>query len=111
MFSVYACLAGISVDQIIKQAGIKIGSKLTTAMIKKIPGTVITKINQKVGFRLLTKFGSKGVINIAKSVPVVGGVISGGFDFAETKIIANRAYKLFIEQDCSILSEEYNDFE
>lgn len=104
---VYACLAGISVDQIIKQAGIKIGSKLTTAMIKKIPGTVITKINQKVGFRLLTKFGSKGVINIAKAVPVVGGVISGGFYFAETKVIANRAYKLFIEQDSSILSEEY----
>lgn len=103
---VYVCLAGISIDQIVKQTGIKIGTKLTTAMIKKIPGTVITKINQKVGFKLLTKFGSKGAINIAKTVPVVGGVISGVFDFAETKIIADRAYKLFIEQDSSILAEE-----
>ena len=56
---VYACLAGISIDQIIKQAGIKFGTKFTTAMVKKIPGTVLTKINQKVGFRFLTKFGEK----------------------------------------------------
>ena len=37
---VYACLAGISIDQIIKQAGIKFGTKFTTAMVKKIPSTV-----------------------------------------------------------------------
>lgn len=102
----YACLAGISIDQIVKQAGIKFGTKFTTAMIKKIPGTVLTKINQKVGFRFLTKFGEKGIINIAKLVPVVGGVIGGGFDLAETKTIANRAYKMFIKEDFSILNDK-----
>lgn len=96
---VYACLAGISVDQIVKQVGIQFGTKFTMAMVKKIPGTVLTKINQKVGFRFLTKFGTKGLINIGKAVPVVGGVIGGGFDFAETSAIANRAYKMFIEGD------------
>ena len=98
---VYACLAGISVDQIVKQVGIQVGVKTVTAMVKKIPGTVLTKINQKVGFRLLTKFGTKGVINIGKAIPVVGGIISGGFDFAETKVIADRAYKMFILGDFS----------
>lgn len=98
---VYACLAGISVDQVVKQVGIQVGVKTATAMVKKIPGTVLTKINQKVGFRLLTKFGTKGVINIGKAIPVVGGVISGGFDFAETKVIADRAYKMFIKGDFS----------
>lgn len=101
---VYACLAGISVDQILKSVGIQFGTKFTTAMVKKIPGTVLVKINQKVGFRFLTKFGTKGLINISKAVPIVGGVIGGGFDFAETRIIANRAYKLFIENDFSVLS-------
>ena len=94
---VYACLAGISIDQVLKQVGIKIGNKVALNMVKKIPGEVLTKINQKVGFRLLTKFGTKGVINIGKAVPVVGGVIGGGFDFIETKAIASRAYSLFIE--------------
>lgn len=93
---VYACLAGISIDQILKQAGIKFGNKFAMAMVKKIPGEVLIKINQKVGFRFLTKFGAKGVINIGKTVPVVGGIIGGGFDFVETKAIANRAYKMFI---------------
>ena len=98
---VYACLAGISLDQVVKQVGIKAGMKFANSMVKKIPGQVLTKINQKVGFRLLTKFGTKGVINIGKAIPLVGGVISGGFDFAETKIIADRAYKMFILNDFS----------
>lgn len=101
---VYACLAGISIDQILKRAGIQFGNKFAMAMVKKIPGTVLTKINQKVGFRFLTKFGTKGLINIGKAVPVVGGVIGGGFDFVETKIIAKRAYKMFIKGDFGVLS-------
>lgn len=103
---VYACLAGISVDQIVKQAGIKVGMKMANAMIKKIPGSVLTKINQKVGFRLLTKFGTKGVINLGKTIPIVGGVIGGGFDFVETKIIADRAYKMFILNDFSVSEKD-----
>lgn len=100
---VYACLAGISIDTLIKQASIKIGTKLTTSLVKKIPGAALVKINQKVGFRLLTKFGTKGVINIGKMIPIVGAVVGGAFDFAETKTIANRAYKLFIKGDTSVL--------
>ena len=108
---VYACLAGISVDQVLKQTGVKIGMKLGTSLIKKIPGQTLTKINQKVGFRLVTKFGTKGLINLGKAIPVLGGVISGGFDFAETKIIAARAYNMFIKNDLAafeaqIVSEE-----
>lgn len=101
---VYACLAGISIEQLLKNVGIQFGTKFTVAMVKKIPGTVLTKINQKVGFRFLTKFGTKGLINIGKAIPIVGGVISGGFDFAETRVIADRAYKLFIQGDLRALS-------
>lgn len=73
-------------------------------MVQKIPGTALTKINRKVGFRFITKFGEKGIINLGKMIPVVGGVI-GGFDFVETKVIANRAYKMFIEGDFSVLGD------
>ena len=96
---VYACLAGISLDQILKQLGIKIGNKVAHNMISKIPGKALTKINQKVGFRLITKFGTKGVLNLGKALPLVGGVIGGGFDFVETKAIASRSYSLFIDND------------
>ena len=67
----------------------------------EIPGKALVKINQKVGFRFVTKFGEKGLINIGKMVPVVGALINGGLDYAETKVIANRAYKMFMLNDFS----------
>lgn len=99
---VYACLAGLSVGEIAKQFGIKFGQKVAVGMIEKIPGKVLTKINQKVGFRLLTKFGEKGLINLGKLVSGVGAVINGGVDFAETKAIAKRAYQMFVENNLDI---------
>jgi len=96
---VYACLAGVSVGDILKQSGIKFGNKFAISLIGKIPGKVLTKINQRVGFRFITKFGEKGIINLGKTVPVVGAVIGGGFDIVSTKAIGNRAYKMFIEEE------------
>lgn len=103
---VYACLAGISVNEIIKQASIKFGIKLTQGLIKKIPAKVLTKINQKVGFRFITKFGTKGIINLGKMVPGVGALIGGGLDLVETKIIAKRSYQWFYEGDFSEKKED-----
>ena len=94
---VYACLAGVSVMEVAKKAGIKIGQKGLENLIDKIPGKVLIAINQKVGFRMLTKFGETGAIDIGKVIPVVGGVIGGGFDFIDTKFIGNRAYNQFIK--------------
>lgn len=99
---VYACLAGISVNEIFKGFGVKFGEKFAVATIKKIPGEVLIKINQRVGFRLFTKFGEKGLINLGKLVPGVGAAINGGLDLAETKMIADRAYKLFFKGEANI---------
>ena len=99
---VYACLAGVAVNNVMKQVGIKFGVKFANGLIKKIPGKVLTKINQKVGFRFITKFGTKGVINLGKLIPGVGAVIGGGLDLLETKIIAKRSYKWFFEHDFSV---------
>lgn len=98
---VYACLAGVSVNEVVKQAGIKVGVKVTEKAIQKIPGKALTKINQKIGFRFITKFGEKGVVNLGKMIPGVGAVINGSLDFVETKIIADRAFKMFFEGDFS----------
>ena len=106
---VYACLAGVAVNELIKQASIKFGVKFTTNLIKKIPGKVLTKINQKVGFRFITKFGTKGIINMGKLIPCVGAVIGGGFDLVETKAISNRAYKWFFENNFSSENDSSED--
>lgn len=107
---VYACLAGVAVNELIKQAGIKFGVKFANGLIKKIPGKALTKINQKVGFRFITKFGEKGILNLGKMVPGVGAVIGGGLDLVETKVIADRAYKWFFEGDFSKSKGQEDEF-
>ncbi|WP_025785872.1 EcsC family protein [Sporosarcina sp. D27] len=92
---VYACLTGQSVAEVVKSAGVKIGLNVGEAQVKRIPTQVLVKINQKVGFRLVTKFGQKGIINLGKMVPVLGGVIGGSFDVVSTKTIATAAKRTF----------------
>ena len=106
---IYACLAGVSVNGVVKNAGIKVGVKVAEKAIQKIPGKALTKINQKIGFRFITKMGEKGIVNLGKMIPGVGAVINGGLDFAETKIIADRAYKMFFEGDFSAGDPEDKD--
>lgn len=93
---VYTCLCGNAAKDIVKEFGIKIGTKLTETAIKKISSEVIVKINQAVGFRLLTKFGEKGVVNLGKAIPLVGGVIGGTMDGISTNLIGNVARDTFL---------------
>ena len=106
---VYACLAGVAVNQLLKKVGIKIGEKIFDNLIDKIPGRVLNAINKKVGMRLLTKYGTKGAINLGKLIPGVGAAIGGGLDFFETKIIANRAYKWFFYNNLEINDDTEED--
>lgn len=94
---VYACLAGNAAKDILKDIGIVVGTKLTTNAIKNISGKTIVAINQKVGFRLLTKFGEKGVVNLGKAVPLVGGIIGATFDSIGTNAVGNVARDTFIQ--------------
>lgn len=94
---IYACLTGSAVGDILKQAGIKFANKFGTAMVKKIPGKTLTVINRKVGFRFVTKFGEKGIINLGKVVPVLGAFVGGGMDIASTRLIGYNAYKIFMK--------------
>lgn len=96
---VYLCLVGTTITDIVKSTGVQVANKITMNMLKKLPGTVLTKINQKVGFRLITKFGTKGAINLVEMVPVAGAVVGAGMDFAGTKVIAQKAYDAFLKNE------------
>jgi hypothetical protein len=94
---VYVCMAGNGAKDILKDIGIVVGTKFTQQMIAKISGKTIAVINQKIGFRLLTKFGEKGAVNLGKTIPLVGGFIGGTFDSVTTNVIGNTTRKTFIE--------------
>lgn len=109
---VYATLAGTSVTDIMKKTGIVIGNKMALGAIKKVPSSVLTKINQAVGFRLVTKFGTTGSINLVKMVPIAGALVGGAFDTVTTRTIARLANHTFSETgiaigDGTIISKEH----
>jgi len=94
---VYVSLCGSAAKDVVKNVGIRIGTKVTQNMIRSISGAMIIKINQAVGFRLLTKTGTTGIINLGKSVPIVGGIVGGTFDGVSTNTIGNVARDMFIK--------------
>ena len=92
----YACMCGKAAGDIVKITGIKLGTKLTEQVIKQVTGEVLKSINRKVGFRLVTKFGEKGIINLGKMIPIAGGVVGGTFDATSTYVIGKIARTTFI---------------
>ena len=46
----YACLTGSSAANILKNVGIKISEKMAVNALKRVPGAILIKINQQVGF-------------------------------------------------------------
>ena len=88
-------IIGQDIKEVCKQAGIKICTKLTYVAIRKLPSEMLKRINQAVGFRLITKAGEKGIINLTKLVPVVGGVVGGTFDAVTCRITAKAAREAF----------------
>ena len=91
------CLLGESVSSVAKKAGIEIAQKVALKkLMPMISGKMLTKINQAVGFRLITKFGSKGVINLGKGIPLLGALVGAVFDGVSTNIVGNAAIEAFI---------------
>jgi EcsC protein family len=95
---VVACLVGDALKDIVKSTGIQIGKGLSKSLVNKIPGKALIEINKKVGFRLMTKAGEKGAINLMKGVPFVGGIVGGAFDAGAYRVVGKNAKKLFYRQ-------------
>jgi len=91
-------LLGGAGKEVLKEAGIKVGQRVTLSVIKMIPGKVLIDINKKVGFRLLTKAGEKGIVNFTKVVPVVGGIVGGTFDALTCRTVGSAAQRIFGEE-------------
>jgi hypothetical protein len=95
---VKCCLLGESLTSVARKAGVEIVQKIALKkLLPMITGKMLTKINQAVGFRLITKFGSKGVINIGKGIPFLGAFVGAVFDGVTTNMVGNAAIETFID--------------
>jgi len=90
-------LLGASGAEALSAAGVQIGTKGALAAVNKIPGKALIEINKKVGFRLITKAGEKGVINLTKLVPLAGGVVGGSVNGVSTHAVGKWAKRNFAD--------------
>ena len=96
---IFATITGETLKDAIKSIGIKTGEKMAKEAIEKhLTRDVINKINEAICKRFITRSGEKGIINATKAVPIVGGFISGAFDFAGTRAIAKLAKAQFTDK-------------
>ena len=94
---VYACLAGVSVKEVFKEFGWKIGEVTLEAGLERVPAKMLVKINERVGVKLLAKIGEEGIVSLGKLIPGIGALVNGAWDYTEARHIASRAYHMFIE--------------
>ncbi len=94
---VMACMAGNVAKDILQEAGIRIGTRITHRIVENISERTLIAINQKIGIALLAKSGGKGMINISKAVPLAGGVVGGSIDVISTALIGRIARRIFID--------------
>jgi len=91
-----AAIAGeATVSEVTKRIGSDFATRAGKAAVHRVPGKVLIEINKKVGFRLLTKGGTTGVVNLGKAVPLLGGVVGGAVDGTSTRAVGAVASRAF----------------
>jgi hypothetical protein len=88
-------LLGDSGKNVLRKAGITVANPMALRSVEAIPARVLTEINKRVGMRLVTKAGERGVVNLTKAVPVAGGVVGGGIDALYCHAVGRRAHAVF----------------
>jgi hypothetical protein len=88
-------LLGDSGKNVLRNAGITVANRMALRSVEAIPARLIAEINKRVGMRLITKAGERGVVNLAKAVPVAGGVVGGGIDALYCNAVGRRAHAVF----------------
>jgi hypothetical protein len=104
--AVLVSLLGSGGTEVLKRTGVEVGRKTTAAAFRRVPGRVLIEINKTIGFRLLTKAGEKGVINLTKLVPLVGAPVGAAFDGFGCRTIATFALKMFEPLEAIVVDAE-----
>lgn len=98
--AVYLCLVGNAATTILNDVGVKIATNIAyNKLLPLLSNKVINGVNQVVGRQVLTKAGTKGLVNGSKLVPIAGGIVSAVFNGFEVASFAKIAKKRFNKRE------------
>lgn len=93
--AVAVSLIGSAGAEAAKQATADAARRFLSASLRRMSARPLTAINRAVGFRLITKAGTTGVVNLTKLVPLVGGPVGAVADRRACRAIAGYALGIF----------------
>jgi EcsC family protein len=92
---VFACLSGSKAADTLRDAGIRFGTRLGRDAVGWVAPAIFSKSRHAGHFGALSLVGSRGIAGLSRFVPLLGGVVAGGFDAALTHMIGRTANRVF----------------
>ena len=107
----FSCLLGTAAGEAAREVGVKASTRFGSRFIKNISGQSLKKLNDFLGIHNLVikgvnagakagskatvsataKAGSKGIVNLSKMVPLLGGIVGGGLNIVFTRQMGSLA--------------------
>jgi uncharacterized protein (DUF697 family) len=92
---VLACLTGSKAADTLKNAGTRLGVRMTRDIAGWASPALLKKAERMAGASATALTGAGQVATVGKLVPVVGGVVAGGVDAAMTQLVGRAADRVF----------------
>lgn len=89
------CLVGDKAEEVLQKPGSKIGMKAAKSAIARMPGRMLNQINTNIGRLLLRLVAGRTAMLVARAVPILGGVIAGGYDAYSCRHTGRIAKEVF----------------
>ena len=90
-----ACLTGSKAADTLKDAGVRLGTRMTRDAVGWVSPAVFKKLEHAGRVSVSCAAGAGNLAKFGKLVPVVGGEVAGGFDAAMTQLIGRTADRVF----------------
>lgn len=90
-----ACMTGSKAADTLKDAGVRLGTRLTRDALGWLSPALIKRAEHAARLPVLNGLTTAASARLGRLVPVVGGVVAGGFDAAMTQLIGRTADRVF----------------
>lgn len=90
-----ACMTGSKAADTLRDAGIRLGTRLTRDALGWLSPALIKRVEHAGRLPMLNGLTTAASARLGRLVPVVGGVVAGGFDAAMTQLIGRTADRVF----------------
>src|SRR5437762_7288133 len=89
-----ACMTGSKAADTLKDAGIRLGTRLTRDALGWLSPVLVKKVEHAARLPVLTSIGTAGVARLGRLVPVGGGVVAGGRGGGVRRLIGGTAHRV-----------------